>query len=567
MKRLLSIAKNTFDSDYAAILLLLAFSAALFAPAAFLGIPQNYDLGQHLRFAQTWHDAIAGGNFLPSWGAADNAGLGSAGIRFYPPVTHFVLAVTQFVTGSWYDTLWVTMLGWMFIGSVGVFKLASEWSSRSIAFGSAVLYVLVPYHLLQVFQAFFLAEFAAAAVLPFCFLYAHRLLTKGDTINVLLFAASYSALVLTHIPTTIMGTLSLAVFVLGFVSAENFFRVALRFASAFAISLAATAFFWVRMVSELSWVKHNTPEYFASGVYNYSVHFFPMLYSAGEAYWARFLWLFDISILATCALCIPALIVVFRKKFDAPRHLISLLAVAGFALFMMSVVSAPVWDNISLIQKLQFPFRWLSPASLAAALLFPLGAAAVVKNRTVITRPFAYGLASALMFVIVLDVSQIIVPSAPVPREEVAKAIRKLDKEPGCECWWPIWASRDATKNVVPAAAGDREFVITRWESTDRRFTVNAGSAESVRVGTFFYPHWRATVNGAHADVSPDPHGLIEVPIPPEAAEVMLEFHEPPIVVASRYISAVTLAAIFLFLLFTIGSFKKSLKQPRKFVL
>lgn len=546
--------KNAFrriDHDYVAILLLLVFSAVLFAPAAFHGIPENYDFGQHLRFARTWHDALASGVYIPSWGSADNAGLGSAGIRFYPPATHAVMGAVQFITGSWYDTIWVTMLAWMWIGSIGVYKLAREWSSRPIAVGSALLYVIVPYHLLQVFQAFLLAEFTAAAILPFCFLYAHRLVTKGGAVNIFLFFAAYSALVLSHIPTTIIGTLSVAVFVLGFLSAENFLRIVLRFASAFAMSLAATAFFWVRMVSELSWVKHNTPEFYMSGPYNYSVYFFPMIYSAGEVYWARFLWLFDITILATFALCIPALIVVLKKKFDAPRHLLSLIAVAAVALFMMSAASSPVWDSISFVQKLQFPYRWLAPASLAAALLFPLGAAAFIENRTVITRSFAYSLASALVFVIVLDVSQIVIPSAPVPRAEIAREIEKLDKEPACDCWWPVWASRDVMKHTERISSGDREFTISKWEATSREFTVNAGAAEKVRIGTFFYPHWKATVNGSPAEVTSDPNGLIEIPIPADFSDVTLEFREPGIVIASRYFSAAAIALIFATLLFT----------------
>src|SRR5690349_25161382 len=84
LKRILSIASTKLSEvnrDRAAIVLLLVFSAVLVAPAAYLGIPENYDLGQHLRFARTWHEAIASGTVIPLWGAADNAGLGSAGIR------------------------------------------------------------------------------------------------------------------------------------------------------------------------------------------------------------------------------------------------------------------------------------------------------------------------------------------------------------------------------------------------------------------------------------------------------------------------------------------------------
>ena len=534
-----------------AILLLFIFSAAIIVPAAYLGVPENYDLGQHLRFARTWHDALGSGEMIPSWGAADNAGLGSAGVRFYPPATHFVMAVIQFGTGSWYDTLWLTMLIWMFVGSIGVFKLANEWSSARVSFCSAVLYAIVPYHLLQVFQAFLLAEFTAAAILPFCFLYAHRLIIKGGTANVALFAVAYSGLVLTHIPTTIFGTLSLGVFIIGFLSRENVLRSVRRFASASAIALVATSFYWVRMTMELSWIKHNTPQYYASGLYNYSTYFFPMLYSSGEAYVARFLWLIDICILVTYALFIPSLIIILKKRFDAPRHVLSLMAVAGFALFMMSVLSSPVWDNISVIQKLQFPYRWLAPASLAAALLFPIGVAALAEGRTIITRTFAYSLASIITLVIVLDVSQIIVPSAPVPRNEFVKAVEKLDELPACDCWWPVWASPDVMDHTDRIVTADRPIAISKWEATERRFVVGEGRSGPVGAGTFYYPHWKASVNGTPTEISLNPKGLIEIQVPSgDAAEVSLEFREPWFVVASRHASAVMIAGVLGVLVF-----------------
>ena len=549
----LSTAVNAFRGpmrERTAILSLFVLAAALILPAAYVGIPENYDLGQHLRFARTWHEAIGSGAIIPSWGAADNEGLGSAGVRFYPPATHFVMAVLQFGTGSWYDTLWLMMLIWMFVGSVGVFKLANEWSSVPVSYCSAVLYAIVPYHLLQVFQAFLLAEFTAAAILPFCFLYAHRLITKGGSANVLLFAVAYSGLILTHIPTTIFGTLSLSVFILGFLSPENLARSIKQFATAGVFAVATTSFYWVRMVTELSWIKHNTPQYYASGVYTYSTYFFPMFYSAGEVYLPRFLWLFDICIVVTYALFIPSLIVLIKKRFEAPRHMLAMVGVAGFALFMMSAASSPIWDNISLIQKLQFPYRWLSPASLAAALLFPIGVAALVERRVEITRPFAYSLALIITAVIVLDVSQIIVPSAPVPRSAFAKTVDTLDEIPACDCWWPIWATSDALKHVGRIGGTDRTFAVSKWDSSERHVIVGEGSASEIVVGTFYYPYWRATVNESPVEVSKNAEGLIQIPVPTHnPANVVLEFREPTLAIYSRFFSAAMILTLLGWLL------------------
>lgn len=534
-------------SDLSAILLLFAMSAVLVAPAAYYGIPENYDLGQHLRFARTWHNAFTSGELAVSWGAADNHGLGSAGVRFYPPATHMLMGAIQLATGSWYDTLWLTMFAFMFIGGIGVYKLAAEWSSNEIAFYSALLYAIVPYHLLQVFQAFLLAEFAAAAIIPFCFLFAHRLITDGGVKNIALFAASYSALVLTHLPSTIIGSLSLAVFAICFVSVKDLKILAARFAAAFAIALAATAFYWVRMVTELAWIKHNTSEFYASGFYNYSTYFFPMIYSAGDDYGPRFLWLMDICIVLTFALLIPTVIILFKRRADKEhfRPHVAFFSVALFALFMMSLASTPVWDNIATIQKLQFPFRWLGTASLAAAVLFPSAVRHLASTRKVITRTFAYSIASILTLVIVFDLTQIVVPSAPLPREEIARSVAVLDERPGCDCWWPVWAQNSALEEPSKISVAQRDIQIFDWSPTQRTFSLSSGSDRELVIGTFFYPHWSATVNGRQAEVRATGDGKLSLTVPETESVVALRFSEPTRVHASRYLSLTAWIGIF----------------------
>jgi hypothetical protein len=438
-------------SERSAIILLFLFSAAVVAPAIYYGIPENYDLGQHLRFAKTYLETFSSGTILPSWGATDNAGLGSAGVRFYPPLVHMLMGLIQLGTNSWYDTLWMTMFLWMFVGSVGVFKLANEWLPVQTALLSAGLYAIVPYHLLQVFQAFLLAEFAAAAILPFCFLFAFRLARDGGAKNVIYLSAAYSLLVLSHIPSTIMGSLSLAVFVGCYLNRQNIVRTTAQGAIAVAISLAATAFYWVRMVTELPWVKHNTPDYYASGFYDYTTYLFPMFLSAGEVYGYRFLWLLDICIVITYLLLIPAFIVIATRRKTAGRstqHVYAFTAVALFAFFMMSLLSKPLWDNIGTIQKLQFPYRWLGPASLAAAILFPVGVIMLSEVRAKVTRPFAYSLTSILLLIAVFDITQVVVPSAPLPRTEwIANPVATAGGPSGRK--WVPWMNRKKSRHKI----------------------------------------------------------------------------------------------------------------------
>jgi hypothetical protein len=361
-----------------------------------------------------------------------------------------------------------------------------------------------------------------------------------------------------------MGSLSLAVFVGCYLNRQNIVRTTAQGAIAVTISLAATAFYWVRMVTELPWVKHNTPDYYASGFYDYTTYLFPMFLSAGEVYGYRFLWLLDICIVITYLLLIPAFIVIATRRKTAGRstqHVYAFTAVALVALFMMSLLSKPLWDNIGTIQKLQFPYRWLGPASLAAAILFPVGVIMLSEVREKVTRPFAYSLTSILLLIAVFDITQVVVPSAPLPRTEIATLTEKLDSQPGCDCWWPVWAKVGALDEPQKIAAQDRTSRIDEWEPDERRFTLGQGPSQVIQIGTFYYPHWTATANGEPTQIEVSPTGTMQIVVPQVDTTIVLAFQEPLRVPVSRYVSASAWLVLLLAILFQ--SFQKRHQTPK----
>lgn len=529
--------------DHTSILLLLVLSVVLVLPIALWGVPENFDLPQHLRFARTYHQTLLSGELVPTWAGSDNLGFGSVGIRFYPPLNYLLMSVLQFGTDDWYDTVWISIAIWMLIGCIGTYLLAKEWLSNEFALGAAVLYAVVPYHLIQVYQAFLLAEFAASAILPFCFLYAWRIITYKRWKDTLRFSLFVSLLILTHIPSTIIGTLSLGVFVLFLVERSGFFRVALRFIVAGLMTLAATSFFWMRFLTEVNWVKHNSEKFYGSGSYNYATSLFPTYFSAGDLYVTHLLWMWDIIIGISLLLLLPVIYLIYdriRAHQKVERYIYAILGVGLFAFFMASSLSAPLWHNIPTLQKLQFPWRWLSVASLAGSLSFVIAIFHLYRRFQLLTRPFAYTLAMIITAIIVFDVTQAVIPSAPVPRSQLVERLEKLDSEPGCECWWPIWANAEALKKTDKVIINGREATVTSWEDAERGFRVEAGAAGEARVATFYYPHWRAVINGNIAPITTGEDGTIRIALPDDEVEVELSFREPGFVLISRFISLFT---------------------------
>lgn len=538
-----------------AVLLFCAVSFLI--PIYISGLPDGFDLSTDLRFASAFRDGILNGNFSPGW-ANDNFGFGSIGIRFYPPIAFYTLAFGEMITGDWFSAIFINLFGWMCLGCIGIYFFVKEWSSPGPAMVAGMIYAIVPQHLTEIYGYFLYAEFAAWGVMPFCFLFVTRICRGGKWLDVFLFATSYSVLILTHIPTTIMVTISLPVYVLVLLDWRRFKNIFLQLFVSIALTLAATSYRWIQIVSEFNWLAHNDPKW-STGKYGFSVWLFPNILETRKVYLLELMsWLTDITIILTILLLIPAFPYLFtsaKTKTDPVRKIIIATTITAlFAFFMLSKPSLFIWNNAGFLQKIQFPWRWLSILSMLGVVSIALTIPLLVLRFQKIERLIVYFGLAVIVVMMLFDITQIIIPSEPIPRAKFGKIEIDLQTKPIFEGWWPIWAKEEAFETSERVMAGNRRVDVTRWESETREFTVQRGDAVALRVSTFYYPLWTATVNGDEAEIEMDEFGAIIIPIHSEVSTVHLNFEEPYSYRIAKWLS---LATWLLFSLVIISCIRK----------
>lgn len=542
-----------------AILFLFTFSL-MSSVIIFLGSPFGTDFPQHFQFALTYFEAFKAGNFVPGWSAFENYGYGGIGIRVYPPLAHCFLALTQFITGDWFTSIGINFIFWMFLGSLGIYLLAKEWLSPKNSLFVGILYAFAPYHLAQVFKDFLYSEFIAAAIMPFCFLYLKKVCQKNDLKYVLGLALSVSLLVLSHIPTTIMGIISFAIFTLILLDWKKFWSVFARLLLAGMITVISTSFYWLKVVTEIGLVNHSSPKY-TTGYYTYSRHFFPRLDHTLEWYFARIMWLEDTIALVTLLFILPLIIFLVwrtvKPKFDSSisKDYLAIAVTGSFAFFMASSLSSFVWANLQFIQKIQFPFRWLSIATIFGCLMFVIAISQISSQNLSLKKLKHYTLIIFFFGLFLFNVTQVIIPSEVLTREAFEEKLDGLIEKESYDCWWTIWSKEEAFKINEKISANSREFSIIKWESEEREFEVFAGTPTNARIATFYYPHWHATVNGEQVKIERNDDGTISIPLSAEHSKVSLSFVEPFLLKTAKIVSF----ASFLILLLLFGlSFRKT---------
>lgn len=539
-------------------LLVISFGIAAMLPVYFWGMPAGADFDNHFRFVMPFYDELRQGNLMPGWLAESNYGFGDPRFRFYPPTLYYILCFFRFAIGDWYFATLLTFTLFSALGALGVYF----WTRRSLSDQTAVLAALIftiaPYHLAQFYQASLLAEYAAAALLPFAFMFVEKLTARKDKaersvgnlsevlLNTAGLAIVYALIVTIHLPVTVIGSLSLGLYALLLTDWKNNKKALVFCALGICLGLLASSWFWVRMIGELGWIQAG--ENVSSPHYDYRNNFIFSPFSLGNLN----TWYASLVSALTVGIFLPSLLIIrqilsFKSKdaivkyfadgensFQIKRRLSAALIIAFLTFLMMTDLSRPLWAIIPKLKDIQFPFRWLTIVSIT---ICPIVALSLqiwrerFKGKNI--RPVHLVLIAGFILSIFWTAKDLVIESGYLSRPEFAERIEKRRGGRSFNDWLPRGARE--FKDLVPlegkADAGKRQVTITDWQAQKRNFSIEAGDETQVRLRSYYYPLWQAfaiTNEGrTPLTVGKAEDGTLLITIPPESVDVELNFVEP----------------------------------------
>jgi hypothetical protein len=522
--------RNFVRTEKFYLLLIAAVSFAVMLPVLLNGIPYGYDLPHHYQCAMTFAESILKGDFYPSWSLHRNFGFGGMESRLYPPVSHYALALFYLIAGDWHLASWLTFLFFAFLGGLGTYLWAKEYMPAGQAVFAGCFYNLLPYHLNQLYNTFFFAEYAGSALLPFTFVFVSRVCRRGRPLDVLGLAVSFAALVLTHLPLTVIGSICFTIYGLALLEREKIFAQLGKLTLGVLGGLGASSFFWIKVLLERDLMAKTL--IYADPWLDYRLHFLltPVQTFDGElpariyetaTFYYDLMLLYAVILALACT--IPFLIWEKRRGY----RMKSVWIVFGVSLFFAVPLSRPLWDRFPLLQEVQFPWRWVAVVCVFAAVLAAGQLNLLAEwfgNRR---RPLALIVAGCILAVVAFSVSQIVRQAPFIETAGVTEYMDNNSRAIGFTFWWTVWTREEAFENKEPVTAGDRTARIETWTATERAFEISAGAAPEARIATFYHPDWQATVDGAPVLLRPDANGALLVPVPDRRAAVRLTFAEP----------------------------------------
>lgn len=560
------------DSNIWLLLALSVFAwAPLLTPAYFFNAHDaRHSVFYLVEFDQTYRD----GFWWPRWSPDFAFGYGYPLFNLYAPLA-FYLAELFHLLGQGFTAAIKTVYVLATIGGgLSMYGLGKRLFGPPAGLLAGVVYVYIPFHLVEIFVRSAFAEFVALALVPLVF-WAFTGLVANPTLRRLALAGlGYGVLALTHHTTFFTFTPLLMAYLLYLLLAKTRRQGKLLgtgwvyTAGAGVLGVALAAIYLLPAIFESRYIK---VEQWTSGSYNYLQHFvyFSQLFSPDWGYgYAGPGVLDDLSFqlgIVSTSLLGFALVGLLRRRFPhwgtALFFLISTLAI----IFLMSPLAAPIWQVIPIAALVQFPWRLLGMGAFTISLVAgslvaetggqdspgqveiqqtlspaPLYLLALV----VILASFPYTLpqytevpawAEAPLAVINWDRASIVDRVGMVSVTEVQPQTSPMEQQ----------YLEGEPLSVAGVIAGQGAVETLHHGGASDRVRVIAEEPVTVQFYTYAYPGWQVTMNGQPVDHRPEPpYGLITVDVPPGEHILLLRMGSTPPRTVGTLISGLALLLI-----------------------
>jgi hypothetical protein len=487
-----------------------------------------------------------------------------------------------------------------------MFVYVRSWLGSAAALVAALVYVYLPYHLLNLYIRANLAESMAFVWLPLCLWGVRWLVLQPTWRWVMVAAISYAGLWLTSNLVVVLFSPLLGFYLLLLVllyGAPNqtpklilplwlrlwlWLRKAIAPGFSLLAGLGLSAIFWLPMLLERRYVRVD--QWFA-GRYDYRNNFvyFFQLFSPR--------WDFGISQagpndtfgfqIGVAPLVLAVLgVIVLRQLPERTRWEMGCFlfgALVSIALTLQP--TAPLWELPgvgAILQAAQFPWRWFAVSSLCISLL-----ASLIAHPLVLRRSQGFSLPLLML------VSVILLSSYPYLRVQIRESAegpvslasmmrfqQSSDEMTGSTAWVkeiPTWSpiadyyiSQEQAGNPVQPIDTKVDYGNQRWPIDYKSFAVASVAHSTVMEELFFanqrkseqrvvfqhfyYPGWQAyLLDGEHGQpvrtlpIIPEESGTLgrmTVPVPQGEGHILLRYEDTPPRTTGQAITLATLAIL-----------------------
>lgn len=499
--------------------------------------------------------------------------LGYPLFNYYAPLPYYVGELFYLTSGNLIISAKI-MFGLSMAGAyIFMYLLARKFWGNLGGVLSGIFYVYAPYHAVDLYVRGAMGELWGLMFFPLVFLGFFKLRSSQALGSILLFSLSLAGLMLSHNLSSLIFMPVILLFTIIFIIIDRNVNFVKAVIVSLALGLSLSAFYWIPMILEQQYVHVNT---IISGYFSYTEHFKGLRklfldYSWGWGSSVREVpggdkdglsfqigfthvlgWLFSM-----CA----SVLLWKRNKILSLLVIISSLIIL-LSIFMIHPLSYQVWNLLTPIRFLQFPWRLLTLiiffiSFIVGCIPFVLSKQEKINNRLFL---LIYG---GIVLIVIFSNFWYFRPEkfVYINDQEALSGLRWDEQiKRSIFDYLPIYAKEPPAELVFERykiLSGDTKVSGFQSGSDWIYFRASAESLSFIQVSQYFFPDWKLKIDGNDVKINHEnKFGLITFAIDPGEHQIELKLHNTPIRYLANIVSIFGLVILAVVLIFLIKPIK-----------
>lgn len=512
------------------------------------GLPLTHDGQDHIARIANFYLNLSEGNIIPRWGQNLNWGYGHPVLMFLYPLPSYATSMFHFLGFSLIDSLKIVFGLTLILSGAFMFLWLREFLGYLPGFVGGLLYMFAPYRFVDLYVRGALGEHVAFVFLPLIFYFLLKLSKEkkfnpftliGGALSLAGLFLSHNAISVMFLPLAVLYSIFListvkkriklvskylGIFILG-VGLSSFFLLPAFFEGKYTLRDIVTAKEYATRFSDISKFIYGEWNYGISGQFSVQV---------GLVHWML------------VALSVPISFVLFKKKSKLLFLVCGAIIFFVATIFLMTPQSHFIWDKFTILQKFQFPWRFLSIIVFISSIL-----GAIVINQLKDLRK----LLTVIFIILILLINKDFWHAKGYlqKNESFFTGIYNGTTDTGESS--PIWSVRfmeNRPQGRIQVIDGNATINESFRSSTKHEYKINSLTETRIRENTLYFPGWEAFIDGKKTAIEfqdPQNRGLITFFIPKGVHKVSVIFGETNFRLGSDIISLVSISFLALIIL------------------
>ncbi len=532
-KKLLSI--NTFFVIIAALITIPSFYRML-RPGIYS--MQDFQLFRLFEFDKCVKDFQIPCRWTPDAGL----GYGEPVFNFYGQVPFVIGEAFHFLGFNIINSFKLVFISSLAGSALTMFFLAKKlWKNNFAALISSAVYVYAPYRALDVWVRGVPNESLGFVIFPLLFLSLENYIEKERVSSLISFSLLLSLLVLTHNLSVILFLPVLVIWTFYRLFTKKKWKLLVGISGGILLTFLVSSFYLLPVIFEAKYVDIQST---ISGYFDFRGHFAALYQLLISRFWGyggsvfgpedglslsvgHLQWILPMIVLVT---------ILIKKKFGEYKDVIIFVLLGWFLLLLTHNKSTFFWEITPAMAYIQFPWRFLGPATFSFAL-----ASGVVANLY----------KNQKLFLSVVIISAAILLNFSFFKEDIWYKVTD-SYFTGGEEWnrqraasiGDFWPKFGGVIPASPASENPQDGRLITKKTNLFSYNLNTKDKKEVELPVNYFPGWQAKVNGKDYKIYPGKTGLITLIFPGGEGRVDLIFKDTPIRILGNIISLIGVLTI-----------------------